>query len=490
MNQMNQFMDPAYMYYMMAAAAAYSTPFGAYPPPPPFGYATPGLYPHMAQMNQSRFYPDDDQRSVKSFLDIDNRSEKQHIDQNKARSIAGDQVKIKQSPPGLLMPEHTINEELELNKEINNLNLDISKREDDVSLFREQQHERVNRMTPMLHQLPHVRCLFSIDGIVRVRPNDPCDGQPALVDIFSLSDFMENYLSQVKKSVLEENQEEAVEEETEYKHDLDDFNYMNDDVRNEILTNFKLVQEFPGPLCKDLNTSKAQVIQFCLKNVKECLSSNTSLIDPQSHALLWDFLALLVRQNGLVDLKTDISPLLLSGLVENADTNSIKRSDSNQTLGQAQDFVMVKQKEDESNASNQDDMNLNRLRQLLGAGQKSEAIDFTIKHNMWSHSLFLASSTFNSSSQTQSLLNDTIKPSINGVVNESKMLTKVKLRFINSLPQTDPIITCYQLLMGRVPTAASVNKIYLYFFFYFSKFICIKMYKSSFLLILRLILIN
>lgn len=466
MSQMNQFMDPAYMYYMMAAAAAaYSTPFGAYPPPSPF------VYPHMAQMNQSRYYPDDDQRSVKSFLDIDNRSEK-HIDQNRARSITGDQVKIKQSPPGLLMPEHTINEELELNREMNNLNLNknefiVSRRDEEV-LFKEQQHERVNRMTPMLHQLPHVRCLFSIDGLVRVRPNDPCDGQPALVDIFSLSDFMENYLSNVKKSAADENQEETVDE-ASYKHDLDDFNFMNDDVRNEILTNFKLVQEFPGPLCKDLNTSKAQVIQFCLKNVRECLSSNTSLIDPQSHALLWDFLALLVRQNGLVDLKTDISPLLLSGLVENAEVSLMKRSESSQTLGQAaQDFVMVKQKEDESN---QDEINLNRLRQLLGAGQKSEAIDFSIKHNMWSHSLFLASSAFNSSSQTQSLLNDAIKPNLNTIFSESKMLTKVKLRFINSLPQNDPIITCYQLLMGRVPTAASVNKLFLiiYFIFYIEK---------------------
>lgn len=90
-------------------------------------------------------------------------------------------------------------------------------------------------------------------------------------------------------------------------------NDISDDMRNEILANYKLIQEFPGPLVKE-TTSKAQVIQFCQKNVKECLSnSNVNLIDPQSHALLWDYLALLVRQNGIFDLKTDISPLLLSG---------------------------------------------------------------------------------------------------------------------------------------------------------------------------------
>ena len=84
-------------------------------------------------------------------------------------------------------------------------------------------------------------------------------------------------------------------------------------MRDKISIEYKLLQEFPGPLIKE-HTSKAQLIQFCQKNIRECLSNtNVNLIDPQSHALLWDFLALLVRQNGIVDLKTDISPLLLSG---------------------------------------------------------------------------------------------------------------------------------------------------------------------------------
>lgn len=454
--QMNPLMDPTYMYYMMAAAAA-----AAYNPNP-FAYPAYGGYPPLYQpppmSNNRSFYPEDDRQSYKSYQFDDNRSEKQ-FDPRATRSIAGDHI-LKQVPQvqsqGLLMPDQKLTEDIDQEMSQLNLNQMPFKQEESVVL---KEVEKVNRMTPQLHQLPHVRCSFSFNNLIRVRPNDPCDGQPALVDLFNLSDFMDNYLSNVKKS-----QTAIVENEDEYKsNDLDNFNYMNDDARNEILINYKLLQEFPGPLSKDSNTSKAQVIQFCLKNVKECLASNTSLIDPQSHALLWDFLALLVRQNGLIDLKTDVSPLLMSGLVNNPEQNDvIKNSESTQSLTQQQDFVMIQQKENEATTSSDELVNLNRLRQLLGAGQKSDAIEYTIKHNMWPHALFLASSTSNTSSQTQSLnetkhslSNTNISQSV--VQNESKTLSKVKLRFISSLPQNDPILTCYQLLMGRVPTAASVS---------------------------------
>lgn len=190
------------------------------------------------------------------------------------------------------------------------------------------------------------------------------------------------------------------------------------------------------------------------KNVKECLSnSNVNLIDAQSHALLWDYLALLVRQNGIVDLKTDVSPLLLSGIVvdtQNQWTTSLSASSSTTNTQSQQDFVLVNSTENNSNNSeklklnsdqaslSEEETHLNKLRQLLGAGQRSDAIEFAIKYNMWPHALFLGSSI-----QSQ---NST----------DSKILNKVKVRFINSLPPNDPILTCYQLLIGRVPTAASV----------------------------------
>lgn len=110
---------------------------------------------------------------------------------------------------------------------------------------------------------------------------------------------------------------------------------------------------------------------------------------------------------------------------------------------------------------------LNKLRQLLGAGQKTDAIDLAIKYNMWPHALFLASSFNNtavSNTTNISAANNTTTISVSGATSaaaaqqqmEPKLLHKVKVRFINSLQPNDPIHTCYQLLIGRVPSIASV----------------------------------
>jgi hypothetical protein len=87
-----------------------------------------------------------------------------------------------------------------------------------------------------------------------------------------------------------------------------------------------------------------------------------------------------------------------------------------------------------NDAANSDELNLAELRKLLFAGQRSSAVEHTIKHKMWPHALFLESS-----------ISSQLSPN------------KAKLRFMNSLPQNDPILTCYQLFMGRVPSAASVS---------------------------------
>lgn len=97
----------------------------------------------------------------------------------------------------------------------------------------------------------------------------------------------------------------------------------------------------------------------------------------------------------------------------------------------------------------EEDLHLNKLRQLLGAGQKSDAVEVAIKYNMWPHALFLSSSCTSLSSST-SLVSQTTAQS-----NDLKALNKVKLKFINSLHPNDPIHTCYQLLIGRVPSVAS-----------------------------------
>jgi hypothetical protein len=189
-------------------------------------------------------------------------------------------------------------------------------------------------MTPQIHQMPHVRASFSLNGLVQIRANDPCEGQPALVDIYSLSDLMEQHVINLKKKIETNEANNLIDSDDIYnlnyqnsvindEDDERDDNEPSNEMINEILFNYRLMQEFPGPLVRE-HTSKAQIIQFCQKKVKDCLNGEAgvssvsllNLIDPQSHALLWDYLALLVRQNGIVDLKTDISPLLLSGIAD------------------------------------------------------------------------------------------------------------------------------------------------------------------------------
>lgn len=174
------------------------------------------------------------------------------------------------------------------------------------------------------------------------------------------------------------------------------------------------------------------------------------------------------------------------GLV-NPKPTLIKQSPSSSSLiQQQQDFVMVNNEDPSSNdasvgkqaqsqtqqapsvptsITNDEELHLNKLRQLLGAGQKTDAIDLAIKHNMWPHALFLASS-FNNFALNNTAINLTAS-SANAISSaaaaaaaqqqsEPKLLQKVKIRFINSLQPNDPIQTCYQLLIGRVPTIASV----------------------------------
>lgn len=481
---MNPYMDPAtaYMYSMMNP------------------YAFPPFNPYLYNPFFMQRPPMDDQQSLHSYqFDFDSRSEKKLNNNSssmplRAQSVVGYKLEPmdhqqQQQQQRAVNQQGLLIEDLHHHHQHHHFGaqntMDSSALLNDTSVLTkkesEQQQQQQHRLTPQMHQLPHVRASFSINGLVQIRANDPCEGQPALVDIFNLSDIMEQHLTNLRKQSVEERSinnsdptgghDDATEEEE-----------FSAEMSKELLHNYRLLQEFPGPLQRE-HTSRAQLIQFCQKFVKDCLSSNmasSNLIDPQSHALLWDYLALLVRQNGIVDLKTDISPLLLSGIVES--------SNQHQQQQQQMDFVMIGENNAAASAAaslideqskkvhqslNEDEMHLNRLRQLLSSGQRTDAIEYSMKHNMWPHALFLASAqlstlptsgssagglipTSNSLVNVAATLNSTTSNSIMNMANETKTLHKVKTRFINSLQSNDPIQTCYQLLIGRVPTVSNV----------------------------------
>jgi hypothetical protein len=500
------YIDPFVYYQMLAAQSSYGYGMNPFQSP----YAMPGQFgPPMSlgPMGPARTLQDDE-KSIQSFshFDLDSRSEKKlSLSQpNRAQSIAGDfkpelmdhysrmSKAAAHNGAGLLMEDHTNSADRELQSNLNETSNQLAAKRDE------------NRLTPQLHQLPHVRACFALNSIVQVRANDPCEGQPALVDMYNLSEFLDQYLVNPKSIKIIANNEDEEEE---------DANETASEMRAQVSLNYKLLQEFPGPLVKE-HTSKAQIIQFCQKHIKECLS-NTNVIDPQSHALLWDYLALLVRQNGIVDLKTDISPLLLSGIADTQNQwilSGSSRPAASRVIGQSasaasltglqqqqQDFVLVgtdgalmsnseTSESGEARASlasapaetnrvssksslpqiAEEELHLNKLRQLLGAGQKSDAIELAIKFNMWPHALFLATSfspSYAGSSAAPSLSLAMANPSTGSASSggESKILNKVKARFINSLQPNDPINTCYQLLLGRIPSVATVNMAFFFF---------------------------
>lgn len=480
--------DPSYfMYAQMMAGAMPPNAAGAYGYPPSFN----PMYPFNPMPYMNQFNIPDDQRSIQSY-------QYDHFDNNRtvayppaSQSILGELPELasvkeenksvlakkplsNQKGSDLLMENNMIKPDPGL-IEGKKYNILYSIRDLRIKFKIDNIKREENRMTPLLHQLPHARASFGLNCLVHIKPNDPCEGQPALVDLINLNDIIEQFLN--SKRLKPKANELALSGEDNYDDLVGEESFTND-----FLANYKLMREFPGPLVKDV-TSKAQIIQFCQKNIKEC-TFNVTIIDPQSHCLLWEYLSLLVRQNGVIDLKTDISPLLLNGIIDKQDTaaatiassassDQIQAKKMEHSYSQ-QDFVMINKNAESNETSNetrseQDDSCMSHLRNLLGAGLRNDAIDYCIKQNMWPHALFLASTSIQSSeslyssnaanfdSPMMSLPHQQASQSTS-TTNHSdyKLLNKVKQRFLTSLPETDPITTCYQLLIGRVPSILNV----------------------------------
>ncbi|OCT65295.1 protein transport protein Sec16A isoform X2 [Xenopus laevis] len=251
-------------------------------------------------------------------------------------------------------------------------------------------------LTPEKFGSPHICARFGSGGqLIKVLPNLPSDGQPALVEIHNMEVIMQNSAEQEQ------------------------------------------LRSFPGPLVKD-ETHKVDVISFAQKKFKEC-SQNESLLDQESACLLWDFIVLLCRQNGTV-VGTDIAELLLR------DHKTVWLPAKSPNEANLIDFSNepLEQQEEESGASQLSfltdslqstgealEKETERFRELLLFGRKKDALESAMKNGLWGHALLLASKM------------------------DSRTHARVMTRFANSLPINDPLQTVYQLLSGRMPAAAT-----------------------------------
>ncbi|KFB44795.1 hypothetical protein ZHAS_00012702 [Anopheles sinensis] len=250
----------------------------------------------------------------------------------------------------------------------------------------------------------------------------------------------------------------------------------------------KLFHTYPGPLVKGV-THKKSVIEFCeeqlrqgppysgaLALIKSRGNSINSLhssslaagVNRSSFTLLWNYIILLLRQNGTF-VGTDISELLMQNKAEypfeSLQTSAIRSaniSGRNSSLSQAvvertpregdarQDGESDRDVADASHDATQLDSKdpsleltavsktslteleiTDKFRNYLLYGNISEALEWATEHNLWGHALFLASKV------------------------DSRQHANVMMKFANKLTLNDPLQTLYQLLSGRTPASVT-----------------------------------
>uniref|UniRef100_A0A7M4FWJ9 Protein transport protein sec16 n=1 Tax=Crocodylus porosus TaxID=8502 RepID=A0A7M4FWJ9_CROPO len=250
-------------------------------------------------------------------------------------------------------------------------------------------------LTPEKFSVPHTCARFGPGGhLIKVLPNLPSEGQPALVEIHSMETMLQHSPEQEE------------------------------------------MRAFPGPLAKE-DTHKVDVINFAQNKATQCFQ-NDNLIDKESASLLWEFIVLLCRQNGTV-VGTDIAELLLRDhktvWLPGKSPNEANLIDfTNEALEQAEESgeAQISYLTDSLiTAIDSIERETERFRELLLYGRKKDALESAMKHGLWGHALLLASKM------------------------DSRTHARVMTRFANSLPINDPLQTVYQLMSGRMPAAST-----------------------------------
>ncbi|XP_053414021.1 protein transport protein Sec16A isoform X14 [Nycticebus coucang] len=250
--------------------------------------------------------------------------------------------------------------------------------------------------SPEKFSVPHICARFGPGGqLIKVIPNLPSEGQPALVEVHSMETLLQHTAEQEE------------------------------------------MRAFPGPLGKG-DTHKVDVINFAQNKATKCLQDE-NLIDRESASLLWNFIVLLCRQNGTV-VGTDIAELLLrdhrtvwlpgkspneANLIDF--TNEAVDQVEEEEAGEAQLSFLT---DSQPAAASTLERETERFRELLLYGRKKDALESAMKNGLWGHALLLASKM------------------------DSRTHARVMTRFANSLPINDPLQTVYQLMSGRMPAAS------------------------------------
>lgn len=203
---------------------------------------------------------------------------------------------------------------------------------------------------PMKFSLPHVTVCFGSQGqLIRVCPNFPDEGQPALVEIHSI------------EVLLSDTQEQEE------------------------------MRRFPGPVQRE-DLHKVDVMNYCQQNMRQCLRSQG--VRSRDNALLWQVLLQMCQQNGCIN-GTDLADLLLQDCKRERYRKEQEYSELI-SLGDEPPLIPDGAQVDllTGEVPSSDEMStraVEKFTKLLYFGRKKEALDWAMKSQLWGHALFLSS---------------------------------------------------------------------------------------------------
>ncbi|XP_063154554.1 protein transport protein Sec16B isoform X2 [Candoia aspera] len=208
-----------------------------------------------------------------------------------------------------------------------------------------------NHVASQKFTLPHVPLCFGAGGqLVRGCPNDPVDGQPALVEIHSLEIILHD----------------TAEQET--------------------------MRIFPGPLIRE-DLHKVDVMTFCQR--KAATGCDLTSKQGRDSALLWKLLLVLCRQNGSM-VGSDTAELLVQDCKfqekykrQEPRVNLINLTDEEWPVPGCGTMDLLTGEIVPSAGTPQ--QQIEKFTKLLFYGRKKEALDWAMRNQLWGHALFLSS---------------------------------------------------------------------------------------------------
>ncbi|XP_045523132.1 uncharacterized protein LOC123713483 isoform X2 [Pieris brassicae] len=267
-----------------------------------------------------------------------------------------------------------------------------------LNLQLEESTVRSERMTPFKYSTAHIKGTLSAGTLVVVRAAWPADGRPAPVRLLPLTALL-----------------------------------AADPMAQELAA-------LPGPLVRGV-THKKNVIEYCMTRVRDAPRCEAARRDVTGYTLVWELLALLLRQNGVV-MGSDVAELLMNNAKEyeyrvpSLTPPSGSRVASSASLNCEEEVADVQitpplPTPAETEVVVDEKEATEKLRELLTYGSQQEALEWAMNNGLWAHALTLAAGC------------------------ERRTRGAVSARFVGALSTTDPLHTLYAARAQRTPPAAT-----------------------------------